>query len=87
MSAAHTWFGRSITMLRSRYGKILCPGAGFVVFGFGPMVPIAVGAAAAWWLNGQPLDYLVALFTLLYAASILLFLDSRCSIKNFEKDG
>ncbi len=38
-----------------------------IVFGFGPMVPIAVGAAAAWWLNGQPLDYLVALFTLLYA--------------------
>src|SRR5487761_2673512 len=36
MSAAHTWFGRSMTTLRSRYGKILCPGAGLVVRGFGP---------------------------------------------------
>ena len=44
------------------------------VFGFGPMLPIAVGTAVAWWLNGRALDYLVALFTLLYAASILLFL-------------
>lgn len=45
-----------------------------LVFGFGPMLPIAVGAGAAWWLQGQPLNYMVALFTLLYAASILLFL-------------
>jgi len=36
MSAAHTWFGRSITRLRSRYGNILWPGAGFVVRRFGP---------------------------------------------------
>ena len=42
MSAAHTWFGRSMTMSRSRYGKILCPGAGFVVFGFGPRASIPI---------------------------------------------
>jgi hypothetical protein len=58
-----------------------------IVFGFGPMVPIAVGAAAAWWLNGQPLDYLVALFTLLYAASILLFLAGVHRGVSFRTEG
>ncbi|WP_267356537.1 MULTISPECIES: DUF3429 domain-containing protein [unclassified Methylobacterium] len=58
-----------------------------VVFGFGPMVPIVVGAAAAWWLNGQPLDYLVALFTLLYAASILLFLAGVHRGVSFRTEG
>jgi len=33
MSIAHTWFGRSIPISRSRYGKTWCPGAGFEVFG------------------------------------------------------
>ena len=36
MSAAHTWFGRSIRRLRSRYGNIRCPGPGMLVRGFGP---------------------------------------------------
>ncbi|MDP4023611.1 DUF3429 domain-containing protein [Methylobacterium sp. NEAU 140] len=58
-----------------------------IVFGFGPMVPIAVGAAAAWWLQGQPLDYLVALFTLLYAASILLFLAGVHRGVSFRTEG
>ena len=58
-----------------------------LVFGFGPMVPIAVGAGAAWWLNGQPLDYLVALFTLLYAASILLFLAGVHRGVSFRTEG
>ena len=42
MSAAHTWFGRSIARLRSRYGKILWPGAGFVVRGFGPSAAMPI---------------------------------------------
>ncbi len=42
MSAAHTWFGRSIIMLRNRYGQILWPGAGFVVFGFGPSAAMPI---------------------------------------------
>ena len=58
-----------------------------IVFGFGPMVPIAAGAAATWWLNGQPLDYLVALFTLLYAASILLFLAGVHRGVSFRTEG
>jgi len=42
MSAAHTWFGRSITRFRKRYGNILCPGAGFVVRGFGPSASMPI---------------------------------------------
>jgi hypothetical protein len=42
MSAAHTWFGRSITTLRNRYGWILCPGAGLVVLGFGPSAAMPI---------------------------------------------
>ena len=58
-----------------------------LVFGFGPMLPIAAGAIAAWWLNGRPLDYLVALFTLLYAASILLFLAGVHRGVSFRTEG
>jgi hypothetical protein len=42
ISAAHTWFGRSIVSPRRRYGNILCPGAGFVVLGFGPRAAIPI---------------------------------------------
>jgi hypothetical protein len=42
MSAAHTWFGRSIARLRRRYGNILCPGAAFVVRGFGPSAAMPI---------------------------------------------
>jgi hypothetical protein len=42
MSAAHTWFARSIAKPRRRYGKILCPGAGFVVLGFGPSAAMPI---------------------------------------------
>ena len=58
MSAAHTWFGRSITRSRSRYGKILCPGAGFVVRGFGPRaaIPISrISRCTRLRLTGKPL--------------------------------
>lgn len=58
-----------------------------IVFGFGPMLPIAVGTAVTWWLNGKPLDYLVALFTLLYAASILLFLAGVRRGVSFRTEG
>ena len=43
MSAAQTWFGRSIVKPRSREGRILCPTAGFVARGFDP--------SAAMWLG------------------------------------
>jgi len=33
MSAHQTWFGWSITLLRSRQGQILCSGCATVVFG------------------------------------------------------
>jgi len=42
MSAAQTWLGRSTVTSRSRYGKIVCPGAGFVVRGFGPKAAIPI---------------------------------------------
>ncbi len=58
-----------------------------LVFGFGPMVPIAVGAAAAWYLQGQPLDYLVILVTLLYSASILCFLAGVHRGVSFRTEG
>ncbi len=42
MSIAQTWFGRVISTPRSRYGKILCPGSGFVVRGrrYSASIPI-----------------------------------------------
>lgn len=58
-----------------------------IVFGFGPMLPIVAGAAVAWWLQGQPLDYLVALCTLLYSASILCFLAGVHRGVSFRTEG
>lgn len=45
-----------------------------VALGFVPILPLAVGAGLAWWMKGEPLDYLVALVTILYGAAVLLFL-------------
>ncbi|AJA65480.1 bsl1967 [Bradyrhizobium diazoefficiens USDA 110] len=43
MSAAHTWFGRSIVHVAQQIGtEILWPGAGFVVFGFGPSAAMPI---------------------------------------------
>ena len=42
MSAAHTWFGRSIVRARKRYGNILWPGAFFVVLGFSPSATMSI---------------------------------------------
>lgn len=58
-----------------------------IVFGFGPMLPIVAGSAAAWWLQGQPFDYIVALFTLLYSASILCFLAGVHRGVSFRTEG
>ncbi|GJD49931.1 hypothetical protein OPKNFCMD_2667 [Methylobacterium crusticola] len=44
-----------------------------VVFGFGPMLPLLAGAAAAWALPGEPRG-LVLTLTLLWACGILMFL-------------
>jgi hypothetical protein len=58
-----------------------------LVFGFGPMVPIVAGAAAAWWLQGESFEYLVALCTLLYSASILCFLAGVHRGVSFRTEG
>jgi hypothetical protein len=58
-----------------------------VVFGFGPMVPIAAGAVAVWWLRGQPLDYLLNLLTLFYSGSILCFLAGVHRGVSFRTEG
>src|SRR5262249_20691568 len=42
MSAHQTWFARSIAKPRSRYGNILCPGAGLLVRGFGPSAAMSI---------------------------------------------
>ena len=57
MSAAHTWFGRSIAKLRRRYGKILCPDCGFVVRGFGPSAAMPmrrISRCTRLRLSGRP---------------------------------
>src|SRR6516225_4562697 len=42
MSAHQTWLGRSTATPRSRYGNILCPGAGLLVRGFGPSAAMPI---------------------------------------------
>lgn len=58
-----------------------------VALGFGPMLPLVAGAGTAWWMRGQPGDYLVALVTILYGASILLFLAGVRRGVSFRTEG
>lgn len=58
-----------------------------VVLGFGPMLPLVAGAGLAWWMKGQPLDYLVVLLTILYGSSILLFLAGVRRGVSFRTEG
>ncbi|GJD45759.1 hypothetical protein AFCDBAGC_3636 [Methylobacterium cerastii] len=74
--------GRTLTAHESRETPWLS-----VVLGFGPMLPLVAGAAAAWWMRGQPLDYLVALVTILYGAAILLFLAGVRRGVSFRTEG
>ncbi len=57
-----------------------------VVFGYGPMLPFAAGAAAAWWQRGQ-WDELILLATILYGAAILLFLSGVRRGVSFRTEG
>ena len=57
-----------------------------VVFGYGPMLPLAAGAAAAWWTRGR-MDYLISLVTILYGCSILLFLAGVRRGLSFRTEG
>ena len=50
-----------------------------VVFGYGPMLPFAAGAAAAWWLGGVWGELALSLTTL-WGCAILLFLLGFCAL-------
>ena len=73
--------GRTITAHEPRETPWLS-----VVFGYGPMLPLAAGAAAAWWTRGR-LDYPISLATTLYGSSILLFLAGVRRGLSFRTEG
>ncbi|MBX9933826.1 MAG: DUF3429 domain-containing protein [Methylobacterium sp.] len=57
-----------------------------LVFGFGPMVPLVVGAAAAWWWRGETGEAILAL-TVLWGCAILLFLSGVRRGLSFRTEG
>jgi len=57
-----------------------------VVFGYGPMLPFLLGAAAVWWLRDDLGDAILYL-TLLWACAILLFLSGVRRGLSFRTEG
>lgn len=57
-----------------------------VVFGYGPMVPFVVGAAAAWLWRGETGEALLVL-TILWGCAILLFLSGVRRGVSFRTEG
>lgn len=57
-----------------------------VVFGFGPMIPFAVGAALAWWRRDDLGDAILYL-TILWGCAILLFLSGVRRGVSFRTEG
>jgi hypothetical protein len=57
-----------------------------LVLGFGPMLPFVAGAAAAWWLAGDP-GRMALTLTLLWGCAILLFLSGVRRGVSFRTEG
>jgi hypothetical protein len=73
--------GRTITAYEPRETPWLS-----VVFGFGPMLPFAAGAASAWLLGGDPRELALTL-TILWGCAILLFLSGVRRGVSFRTEG
>ena len=58
-----------------------------IVFGYGPMLPFAAGALAAWGWRGAPLGEVGAALTILWGCAILLFLSGVRRGVSFRTEG
>lgn len=58
-----------------------------IVFGYGPMLPFAAGALAAWGWRGAPLGQVAAALTILWGCAILLFLSGVRRGVSFRTEG
>jgi len=58
-----------------------------IVFGYGPMLPFAAGALAAWGWRGAPLGEVAAALTILWGCAILLFLSGVRRGVSFRTEG
>jgi hypothetical protein len=58
-----------------------------IVFGYGPMLPFAAGALAAWGWRGAPLGQAAAALTILWGCAILLFLSGVRRGVSFRTEG
>ncbi|KQP38495.1 hypothetical protein ASF49_05770 [Methylobacterium sp. Leaf104] len=58
-----------------------------IVFGYGPMLPFAVGALVAWGWRGAPLGQAAAALTVLWGCAILLFLSGVRRGVSFRTEG
>lgn len=58
-----------------------------IVFGYGPMLPFAAGALAAWGWRGTDLGQAAAALTILWGCAILLFLSGVRRGVSFRTEG